>query len=516
MKVNRRRSLASRFGSAAVAVALTLSVAACGSDDSGSNKADKLRIVQAAEPQRLDPMLNSNSWAGSSWTMNALYGTMFVLDTESGELRPGLATPEVVDGGKTIVVTVDPALKFSDDTPVDAETIKWNLERGGAEGAPAETTAVMDQVESIEVTSPTELRITLKKPNAVLPSEIASSRLNWLTSKAAIEKGPEAFDKAPVGAGPYVLKSWQRQGKTVLTKNPDYVNADDINFETVEITSVTDQNQRMNLLTSGQADLVADYSTLAAKTAKDAGMKVFQVTLPGAQGFTLNTRHAPFDDVRARRAVSGAIDSAAINEAVYENTADMVDTFLDESHPMYADVPWYKYDPETSQKLFDELAAEGKPVKFTITGSQLPDTKRTMEIIQAQLSKFDNVTVKLEVLDYASALAKTMAREFDATTGGVYGGDPVVALSDFFSSTSGKNGSGLSLPELDSLLAEARAATDPEERKELAAQVQEIVADQAPYIWWNRPAPMALAGKNVSGVTFTAPGGVVLDGIKLD
>src|ERR1700755_3099916 len=109
----------------------------------------------------------------------------------------------------------------------------------------------------------------------------------------------------------------------------------------------------------------------------------------------LNSRRAPFNDVRARRAGAAALDRDGLNLAVYKGTGKVADPLFDQSSPFYTDTPLRKPDKDTAQKLLDQLAAEGKPVSFTFSAFATSENRALAEAVQAQLSAFKNVTMQV-------------------------------------------------------------------------------------------------------------------------
>ncbi|NGP04824.1 hypothetical protein G6038_04855 [Rhodococcus sp. 14C212] len=67
--------------------------------------------------------------------------------------------------------------------------------------------------------------------------------------------------------------------------------------------------------------------------------------------------------------------------------------------PFYADIETATHDPAAAQELFDELAAEGKPVSFTFLAYTSVENKAVAEAVHAHLRAFDHVDVRLEVIN---------------------------------------------------------------------------------------------------------------------
>lgn len=214
----------------------------------------------------------------------------------------------------------------------------------------------------------------------------------------------------------------------------------------------------------------------------------------------MNTARAPFDDVRARRAVSLATDLDALNSAVFNGEGESPETLFPEGSPYFADIPLWKGDKETAQQLFDELAAEGKPVSFTFMSYPTQETKAAAESLQAQLGAFQNVNVEVQVVDYAAATARAGARDFDMVISSAITQDPDYALWTAFHGDSPGNFSGLDDPELNDALDAGRTAQTVEERKAAYETAQNRLVDLVPGIWYTKAAPSVMYGENVHGV----------------
>jgi len=155
------------------------------------------------------------------------------------------------------------------------------------------------------------MQFTMGVPNPNFGQGITVSSLNWIASPAALEKGSEAFDANPIGAGPFTLKSWIRQDKMELSKNPSYWNAPKPYLDSLTIRTVLDSAQRLNTLQADGVDIVVDNKADNTQKAEAAGYGTYQVMLNGGNGFALNFRKAPFDDPKVREAFVKAIDDAA-------------------------------------------------------------------------------------------------------------------------------------------------------------------------------------------------------------
>jgi peptide/nickel transport system substrate-binding protein len=497
---------------AVVAVAL-FSLAACAGGTSGSTgpaassgatgdpvQGGSATILVVSEPRTLDPAQGSNNATGGI-TGNAIFGSLLDSDPATDEIKPSLATGlDSTDGGATFTLALRDGLVFSDGTPLDAAAVKvnWDRLRDPATGSTYLSDASL--VASTEVVDPTHLKVVMASPIPNFSYSVITTSLNWIASPAALAQGKEAFDKNPVGAGPYVLKEWRRQDAMELTRNPKYWDAPKPYLDSLTLRPALDGNQRLNTVTSGGADLAVETSWLNLKKAEQAGLPALTQALSGGTYMALNTRRAPFDDPRAREAVALAIDPQAVNVAAYQGSAQLVDTVFAKTSPLYVDRPAATLDKAKAQQLFDQLAAEGKPVSFTFVSSNSTESRSAAESVQAQLSAFKNVSVQISIVEFAAIAALQQSHDFDTTISSAAFLDPDPRLWITFNGQSRVNMSGINDPELNAALEKGRTATDVADRKAAYEVVQDRLEATHPLVWMNRYAGGVISQKTVGGL----------------
>lgn len=488
--MNRKR----RFLATAVAGAVLLLSACGGSNDDGGSAASAATgepvsggaatVLMLSDPASLDPATLGNAYAITAVLGNALYGTLMTNDTETGELKFEMAESFTTeDDGASFELKLQPGLTFTDGTPLNAEAVKFNWDRLKDPAVRSPHAAEAAMVASTEVVDETTLKATLAAPVA-----------------AFSQAGKEAFDANPIGAGPFTLESWTRQGDVDLVKNPDFWDAPKPYLDSLTLRAATDAQQRLNSVISGDAQVAVETNWENIEKAKDAELTTATLRLNGGLYIGLNNRRAPFDDPRAREAVAAAIDNEPLNAAVYTGTADMVDTLFTEESPFHTDTELRTTDRERAQELFDELADEGKPVAFTFFAYPTTEGQAMAESVQAQLAGFENVEVKVEIIDFAQIPQLYATHNFDALISSAAFGDPDPALFTAFHPTSRRNVSGVDDPELTAALESGRTSTSTEDRKEAYTTVQERLAALNPVIFISRVGPSALAGEGVTGL----------------
>lgn len=465
------------------------------------------RILQPAEPRSLDPAALSNTWSHQPVIGNALYGTLMTNNTTTLEIEYKMATGfSTTDGGANFVLTLQPGLMFTDGTPLDASAVKFNWDRLRDPALGSTSIRQAAQISSTEVVDATTLKVALLSANPHYAQGLINTGLNWIASPTALQNGQTEFDKSPIGAGPFTLTEWRRQDSMDLTKNPTYWDAPKPYLDGMTIRMPVDSSQRVNTITTGGADLSSEASWMTLSKAQDAGFPTEVVPTGGGQFIAMNTRRAPFDDERARRAVVLAVDVEAINSSVYNGKARISRTLFDESSPFYTDIALPTQDKEKAQALFDELAAEGKPVKFSYLSYPTPESKALGESLQAQLTAFGNVEVQVEVADYAAVTARTGSRDFDTMISTAVIADPDYALWTAFHGSSPGNFTGINDPELNAALDAGRTATAVDERRKAYEAVQNRFVALTPVLWTIQPAPSVISGKELRGINLYALG----------
>ena len=510
-----------RLMPALVAVTTLTFVAACGggggavtggapTDEGEPTPGGSAQIIQHAEPQSLDPAALSNTWAHMGTLGNALYGTLITNDSATLETEYKMATGfSTSDGGKTFDLTLRPGLSFTDGTPLDAAAVKFNWDRLKDRSLGSNSTRYAVLVESTEVVAPDVMRATLIAPNPQFAETLLASSMNWIASPTALQKGTQSYSENPVGAGPFKLVKWNRRAEIELEKNPGFWDAPKPYLDRLTILTVHDANQRLNAVATGAADLAPESSMGAIADAQARGVHYEIIPTGGGQFIGMNNKRPPFDDVRARGAIQMALDTEGLNTIVFNGKNEVPQTLFNEESAYYADIPLQNENSAEAQRLFNELAAEGKPVSATFMSYPVSDSRTLAEGVQAQLSKYDNVDVKVDVRDISGATRATLTGDFDMTISAAIVQGPDFALWTLFHSASTGNQMGVSDPELDAALDKGRVAATEAERMEAYTAVQNRINAVVPGVWYTRAVPAVMYGDQLRGVEMYTLGSVL-------
>ncbi|TYB71060.1 ABC transporter substrate-binding protein [Nonomuraea sp. PA05] len=228
-----------------------------------------------------------------------------------GEAVPGLAHSwTYAEDGRSVTFHLRPGLTFSDGTKLDAAAVKASLERGKT----AKDSTIAPQlatVESVTADSATDVTLHLTQVDYQIPL-LLSGKTGQIVSPAASQDATKLATQ-PVGAGPFILKSYVPGSQATLVKNPAFWNADQILVTNFVLKPTPDPSVAVAGLQSGQFD-VADLTASQVGGVKAAGFPVETTDVLPVRVLDVNNTVKPFDNPKVVQAISTAIDRQALVE----------------------------------------------------------------------------------------------------------------------------------------------------------------------------------------------------------
>jgi len=402
-----------------------------------------------------------------------IYDTLVTLDLQM-RLRPNLAVRWLNLGPTAWRFELRRGVKFSDGTPLNARAVKISLERAAKAPRAAAFVGVISQVDIVD-----EYTVVINTSRQFAPFlNHLTSPIAGIISPAALERYKEAVDRNPVGSGPYVLKEWVPNQRTVLVRNPDYWGKAP-NIDEVVFRPIGDESTRFLAFRGGEVDVLSDpppHLLNQLKADKTVEILLSPATRDFRIGFTVT--HPSLQDVRIRRAIALAIDRASLVKFVAEGlareaTCGVVPPELMRTNPCVS----IDFDPEKAKAA---MAEAGKAGGFdldlwTPEGRYLRD-KAIAEAIQQQLGKV-GIRVRLRVMEWGAYLDALGRREGPAFIigWGFTTGDPATAMRQNFWSRSAFNYSNYKNPDVDRMLDEGEAEFSPARRAQIYQQITDIL-----------------------------------------
>lgn len=475
-----------------------------------------LVVGQIAEPQSLDPQ-HVSAVNDFRILMNVYDGLVRYKDGTL-EVEPALATDWTIsEDGLEYTFNLREGVTFHDGSPLNAEAVKFSFERMINEDHPYHTgtfplSFYFSAVASVEAVDDSTVRFTLNEPFAPFLSNLAYPA-GLIVSKAAVEQHGEDFDRNPSGTGAFKFAEWQSNTRVVIERNPDYWDGP-APLEAVVYRPITDANTRVAAMLAGEIDVMVEVPPDNVATfEQSADYELYESAGPHLWFLILNAKEGPFQHQAARQAVNYAVDKQSLVENVLQGTATVA------AGPTPPAFNWayneeldpYPYDPDKARELLSEAGVEeGTDVTFYVTqgGSGMLDPVSMGTAIQADLEAV-GLDVEIETYEWNTFLGlvnpglegKADMAEMAWMTNSP---DtlPFLALrTEAWPEQGGFNSGYYSNPEVDELLQKARTSTDQAERAALYKQMQEIVYEDAPWLFvanWKQNAVTAANVENFS------------------
>ncbi len=330
------------------------------------------------------------------------------------------------------------------------------------------------------------MRIVTKAPTASLLDYLEGKSI--ITSKAQFERyGDDAWNQAPLGAGPYVLKELLPNQRLVVAKNPNYWGGPIDGPDEVVYRLMPEAEVRITALLNGELQVAMFIPPhLAERVANNPTTKI--VSTPSVEIMFLAMQpKPPFDNKLVRQAVAYAIDRDAIIAGVLGGHAQRLDGPIGPGQYAYSPdlQPKYTYDPEKAKQLLAQAGyPNGVDVELATPVGRYIQDKEVAEAMARMLTAV-GIRTKLLTPEWATLwenVQKGTVPFYYMGRGGVQ--EPGRALADYFESGATPR-VGYSNPRVDALFEKERASFDPAERKRVLQELMSLLTEEAPahFLW---------------------------------
>lgn len=472
---------------------------------------DLLVVAKAADPQTLDP---AQTMDNNDWTVTyPLYQRLVRYDvSEDGKgltsVVGELASSWTASADGT-VWTFDLASgnAFSDGAAVDAAAVEYSfnrlmdLGRGPSEAFPGGM--------KVEASGEMQVTFTLEQPFAPFLYTLANNGagiVNPAVEGKGGDHGTEWLSGNSAGSGAYMLTGWERGQSLVLEPNPHYGGAVP-SIEKVRVDIIAEAAARRLKLEAGDVH-IAESLPVDQLDALDgaAGIEVQNYPSLKVTYLYLNNKVAPLDNVDVRRAISNAVDYQGIIDGILDgNGVQMRGPIPEGMWGQNKAAIQYSYDLDAAKKALSMAGGTSEEITFLYSDRD-PLWEPIAIATQAYLSQL-GLNVKLEKLANA-----TMRERFDTGEFGIATGnwspdfaDPYMFTNYWFDSKRhglAGNRSWYSNDKVDGLLQKAVVSSDPAERAALYGELQEIVTDEAAYVYLFQKDYRIAVREDVAGFVF--------------
>jgi ABC-type transport system substrate-binding protein len=361
---------------AGLALALTaaLAVSACSSGgddgnggDGGDGSSATSLTVAVGEPDHLNPGRQTVAFDQAQ----SLFTPLTAID-ENGDLVMAAAESVESSDATTWTITIRSGWTFHDGTPVTAKNYvdAWNAvaygpnawENNGQMAAiagyadlnPAEGEPDTETMSGLAVVDDTTFTVTLTAADGQFPYQLSQAQTAFYPLPAAALTDPDAFDRMPIGNGPFEMTdAWEPDEALTVKAYPDYP-GEKPTVEQITFQPYTDMTTAYTDVQAGNADVLflpADKYTVAAS---DFGDRLHTFDAPGIAYLGLPLSDPRYADVRVRQAISMAIDRDAVDKAVYGGLYEPATAWtpsIEAGTPEGICGAFCEYDPDAAKAL---------------------------------------------------------------------------------------------------------------------------------------------------------------------
>ncbi|MFU8780779.1 MAG: extracellular solute-binding protein [Kiritimatiellia bacterium] len=477
-------------------------------------------------PASFNYYLANNTFSAELFGM--MYESLLDLDPFTLEYAPGLAASwTIAEDKKTFTFTIDPDARWSDGTPVTAKDVRWTFD------------AIMDPS---NLTGPHKVSLERFEPPVVIDERtiaFTAHEVHWqnlgavgsfvILPEHAYEN--EDFNRLnfsfPVVSGPYRLGRIQEGTSVELNRRDDWwrrtkqSTGNIYNFENLTFRFYAERENAFDAFEQAQIDVFPVY-TARVWAQETQGRRYLNNWIVrqeiqnhqpvGFQGFAMNQRRPPFNDIRVRKAMAHLLNRERMNRTLMFSMYFLYTSYFED---LYFDGapnnnPVFNYDPEKARALLTEagwqpnpqtgrLEKDGQPLAFSFL-SRDAMADRFLQIFNEDLVRV-GITMNIERQDWA-AWSRSMNRfDYDMTwaawSAGLFKNPESMWHSSEADRPGGNNITGFRSAEVDQLIEQQKTIFDVATRHDIVRRIDGILTANVPYIllwgsnanrmlYWNR------------------------------
>ena len=403
---SRRRVLMSGF--AAALVAMTALPAAC---EAGApkNGGDIVFLIDSLGGTWIPNNSAISSFQGHIW--GHVTDKLVYVDAD-GKVSPWIAERwEQNEDATSFILHLKKGVTFSDGTPLDAAAVVANLDiwYAGRKSEGINPIGLFPKTyKSAEAIDASTVKVSFKAPTLGFIPTLGYHGSILISPKTLAQPASQQADLGKTsGSGPYVVESWKEGDFVKLVKRKDYNwgpaavgHTGPAFLESITYKIVSEPSLRVAAVQSGQADVAYNASPQELKSLKQAGFTIATPRYLGfVNGWAINTRLEPYNDVKVRQALQASINRQEIIDTVYTPEWKLATSFIQSNVPGATDQSaLLAYNPDKARKLLDEAgwikgangvrSKDGKPLTLTLySNPYLATAKAVDELIAQQLGK---------------------------------------------------------------------------------------------------------------------------------
>lgn len=519
----------------AVLLALILASVACGTSSSGTSggtpqQGGTVIIGNTEEPDYLNPVLYTLATAYD--VVTAINDPLAAID-DKGNLVPKLATSWTISSdGLTYTFHLRQGVKWQDGEPFTAADVVFTYQSFINPNVNANTTTGWDSVDKVETPDDYTVIFHMKQIYAGFIYSIAPESMvpKHILAKSA-DFNKDAYNRMPIGTGPFRVTEWQSADHITMVANPDYWGGKP-KLDKIIFKIVPDQTTLLNQLKTGEVNIAYGMNAQQIDDMKKIANHNLS-NLPGLQWYHIDLKQIGFlTETPVRQALDYATPKKQIVSQILRGAGDVA--YGDQSPISWAyepNVAHHDYDiNKAKQLLADDGFTAGSDgilqkngTKFVMTLYAVSGDPVTQQVIEVLDQEWAKLGIKMNPPGFqdANSLYSPNGPQFTKDmTGLLYSWFNLIDPSDTYfwnsnSIPSNPEGGGGNFvcyfnkfsfqSQIDQLTNAQDQTVDQAQRKAILSQIQKLLADQVPdiFLWWNHlisSSPSNLHGWQPSGV----------------
>jgi len=482
--------------------------------DPRARRGGTMRFNGAQPPKSLNAYVDNNTYAAMLFDL--MYMNLLGMDGMTEELVPALACRWAVSGdGSEYVFEIDPRARWSDGEPVTAQDVKWTFDAvvdPKSDTGPWKSTLAFFESPAIE--GPRTVRFRKKAAGEKDWRDILNCSSFWILPRhvfAGRDFNKLDFEKAVVG-GPYEIGKVEEQVETVLVRHGRWWRQDapecrgTYNFDRIVLRYFADNENAFDAFKKRRIDIYPVYT--ARIYAEETGGEKFRRNwilkrivrnhAPiGFQGFAMNMRRFPFDDIAARRAMAALVDRETMNRTMMNGAYFLLNSYYpdiyDGTHPCGNEM--HVYDPAKAGRLLAEAGwkkdpADGRLKKggraFEFTFLSRSGTEDKFLALFDHALRDAGISMKIVRKDFAGWMRDMDSFNYEMTWAAWGAGHvkyPELAWSSKEADRKGSNNiTGYKSAETDAIIAAEKGMDSASDRLDAYRRIDALVAAQVPYV----------------------------------
>ena len=430
----------------------------------------RLGITDSSSDETLDMTLATTIVPGVA--AGALYNNLVEVDANNEPIPELAESWEASADARRWVFTLRQGVEFHNGKSLTVDDVIFSINRHRGEDSQSANKAMFAGVTDVAADGDRSVAITLADGNADFPFIMA----DWRTPIYSADTTD--FDSG-MGTGGYALESFEPGVRTALTRNPNYWKEGRAHVDSAEVIGINDATARNTALLSGEVDII---NAPTRQTFSDL------ISTPGLQGietqgfahFTMPMRAdtAPFDNNDVRLALKYALDREQLLRIVLSGRGT-----VGNDHPISPTNRFFA--SELEQTVYDPDKA-----RFHVKQAGLDTLKVQLSASPASwggANAIDAVAIFRESAAQAGIDIEIVAEPADGYWSNVwlnksfctsywFGRESEDAMfSLVYAAGAPQNESFWSDERFQSLLIEARAELDVDKRREMYAEMQQIL-----------------------------------------